>query len=198
MFKLIIFSFINRFTDIIRPFIDFQELIFYINICRFLDSCLMFLRYKIRTMSSEKQNFPRYIYLADDDVDDRELFVDALSEVDSSIILTQAKDGLQLMDILRTIKDPIPEILFLDINMPGKSGFECLEEIRKKEGSLKEVNIIILSTSNDPEDIEKALELGATFYAVKPDRFDVLKSFVKEALEIDKDMIRKTGRFRLI
>jgi len=149
-------------------------------------------------MSSEKQNFPRYIYLADDDVDDRELFVDALNEVDPSIILTQAKDGLQLMDILRTIKDPIPEILFLDINMPGKSGFECLEEIRKKEGSLKEINIIILSTSHDPEDIEKALELGATFYAVKPDRFDVLKSFVKEALEIDRDMIRNTGRFRLI
>lgn len=149
-------------------------------------------------MSSEKQNFPRYIYLADDDVDDRELFVDALSEVDPSIILTQAKDGLQLMNILRTIKDPIPEILFLDINMPGKSGFECLEEIRRKEGSLKEINIIILSTSNDPEDIEKALELGATFYAVKPDRFDVLKSFLKAALEIDRDMIRNTGRFRLI
>jgi CheY-like chemotaxis protein len=149
-------------------------------------------------MSLERQNSQRYIYLADDDADDREFFVDALSEVDPSVILTQAKDGLQLMDILSTIKDPIPEILFLDINMPGKSGFECLEEIRKKEGSLKEINIIILSTSNDPEDIEKALELGATFYAVKPARFDVLKSFVKEVLQIDWNMTQKIERFRLI
>lgn len=63
-------------------------------------------------MSLERQNSQRYIYLADDDADDRELFVDALREVDPSVILTQAEDGMQLMEILGTIKDPIPEILF--------------------------------------------------------------------------------------
>lgn len=149
-------------------------------------------------MSLERQNSERYIYLADDDEDDRELFVDALREVDPTVILTQAEDGMQLMDILSTIRDPIPEVLFLDINMPGKGGFECLEEIRKQQGSLKEINIIILSTSNDPDDIERALELGATFYAVKPNRFDVLKSFVKEVLQIDWKMTRETKKFRLI
>lgn len=149
-------------------------------------------------MSLEKQNSQRYIYLADDDQDDRELFVDALLDVDPSVILTQAEDGMQLMDILSTIKEPLPEILFLDINMPGKGGFECLEEIRKKEGSLKEINIIILSTSNDPQDIERALELGATFYAVKPNTFDVLKSFVKDVLHIDWEMTRTSEKFRLI
>ncbi|MHC0443189.1 response regulator [Flavobacterium sp. 3-210] len=149
-------------------------------------------------MSLEKQNSQRYIYLADDDEDDRVLFLDALREVDPSVILTQAEDGLQLMEILSTIKDPLPEILFLDINMPGKSGFECLEEIRKQEGRIKGINIIILSTSNDPHDIEKAIELGATFYAVKPNRFDVLKSFVKEVLQIDWKMSEKSEKFRLI
>lgn len=149
-------------------------------------------------MSLERQNSQRYIYLADDDEDDRELFVDALREVDPSVILTQAGDGVQLMEILSTIKDPIPEILFLDINMPGKSGFECLEEIRKQEGSLREINIIILSTSNEPQDIEKALELGATFYAVKPNRFEVLKSFVKDVLQIDFQMTENDKKFRLI
>jgi CheY-like chemotaxis protein len=149
-------------------------------------------------MSLERQNSQRYIYLADDDADDRELFVDALLEVDPSVILTQAEDGQQLMDILGTIEDPLPEILFLDINMPGKTGFECLEEIRKKEGSLKEINIIILSTSNDPQDIEKALELGASFYAVKPNCFDVLKTFVKDVLQIDWQMTENNKKFRLI
>lgn len=149
-------------------------------------------------MSPERQNFQRSIYLADDDVDDRELFVDALKEVDPSVVLTQAKDGVQLMEILNTIKDPLPEILFLDLNMPGKSGFECLEEIRRQGGSLKEINIIILSTSNDPQDIERALLLGANFYAVKPNCFDMLKSFVKEMLQLDWDMNRKTEKFRLI
>jgi CheY-like chemotaxis protein len=148
-------------------------------------------------MSLEKQNSQRYIYLADDDEDDRELFVDAIREVDPSVILTQAEDGMQLMEILSTIKDPIPEILFLDINMPGKNGFECLEEIRKQEGSLKQINIIILSTSNDPQHIEKALELGATFYAVKPNHFEVLKTFVKDVLQIDWQMT-ETKKFRLI
>lgn len=149
-------------------------------------------------MSLERQISERYIYLADDDEDDRELFVDALREVDPSVILTQAEDGVQLMEILSSIKDPIPEILFLDINMPGKGGFECLEEIRKQEGSLKEINIIILSTSNDPQDIEKAIELGATFYAVKPNQFDALKSFVKDVLQIDWQMTDSREKFRLI
>ena len=149
-------------------------------------------------MSLEKQNSKRYIFHADDDEDDRELFVDALREIDPSVILVQAEDGLQLMEILNTINDPIPEILFLDINMPGKGGFECLEEIRKQEGRVKEINVIILSTSNAPQDIEKSLELGASFYAVKPNQFDVLKSFVKDVLEIDWEMTEKNKDFRLI
>lgn len=149
-------------------------------------------------MSLERQDSQRYIYLADDDADDRELFVDALREVDPSVVLTQAEDGLKLMEILGTIQDPLPEILFLDINMPGMGGFECLEEIRKKQDGLREINIIILSTSNDPGDIERALELGATFYAVKPSSFDVLKSFVEQVLQIDFQMTEDTKKFRLI
>lgn len=155
--------------------------------------------FKYTTMSLEKQKSSRYIYLADDDEDDRELFVEALREVDPSVILTQAEDGMQLMEILCTISDPIPEVLFLDINMPGKSGLDCLEEIRKKEGSVQQINIIILSTSNDPANIEKALELGATFYAVKPNSFDVLKAFLAKVLQIDWQLTEnRKEKFRII
>lgn len=82
--------------------------------------------------------------------------------------------------------------------MPGKGGFECLEEIRNKQDVLSEINIIILSTSNDPGDIDRALELGADFYAVKPSSFDVLISFVKQVLQIDWQMTEDTKKFRLI
>jgi DNA-binding NarL/FixJ family response regulator len=69
--------------------------------------------------------------------------------------------------------------------MPGKTGLECLQEIRNLSGGLKEVNIVMLSTSSDPENIRRASELGATFYAVKPSCFERLKSLLEEVLSMD-------------
>src|SRR4051812_11397097 len=128
--------------------------------------------------------FQRYIYIADDDEDDRSMFTEALLELDPTVNLKQARDGMELMNILHTVTTPLPEIIFLDINMPGINGFECLEEIRKLEGAIHDVRIIILSTSSDPENIDRAFKLGATFYAVKPNRFEVLKLFIEDILKI--------------
>ena len=150
-------------------------------------------------MGLENYNSHRYIYLADDDEDDRSFFSEAIGELDPSVILKQASDGMQLMEIIHNLSDPLPDIIFLDINMPGINGFECLQEIRKLEGAIHEVRIIILSTSNDPENIDKALRLGATFYAVKPNRFDQLKSFLSDVLKIDcKSSSNGSRKFRLI
>jgi len=150
-------------------------------------------------MGLENYDSHRYIYLADDDEDDRSFFSEAIGELDPSVILKQASDGMQLMEIIHNLSDPLPDIIFLDINMPGINGFECLQEIRKLEGAIHEVRIIILSTSNDPENIDKALRLGATFYAVKPNRFDQLKSFLSDVLKIDcKSSSNGSRKFRLI
>lgn len=150
-------------------------------------------------MNLKKHNSQRYIYLADDDADDREFLVDAILEVDPSITLTQAADGMELMNILiKADQGSLPEIVFLDINMPKKDGFECLEAIRMQKGSLKKLKVIILSTSNNPKNIEKAFYLGATFYAVKPNSFDVMKSLVKEVLQMDWELSRENRSFRLI
>ncbi|KIQ25376.1 hypothetical protein RT99_00105 [Flavobacterium sp. MEB061] len=136
-------------------------------------------------MAFEKHNSHRFIYLADDDSDDREFFADAVLEIDPDVILKQVPDGMHLMDDLLALSGPeLPEFIFLDINMPGKSGLECLAEIRSSEGELKEVNIVMLSTSSDPENIRRASELGATFYAVKPSCFERLKSLLEEVLSI--------------
>lgn len=143
-----------------------------------------------------QNNSQRYIYLVDDDEDDCQLFVDAIHKVDPTIILTQIEDGKQLMDILQTSLVPFPEIIFLDINMPCINGFECLKEIRKQQGKMQAIKVVMPSTSNDPVDIEKAFRLGVNFYAVKPCRFDDLKCFLKEVLQIDWRIENKN--FRLI
>jgi len=132
-------------------------------------------------------NYPtkRYIYLADDDNDDRDFFADAMSEIDSDVILKQTCDGIHLMDELLALSNKdLPEFIFLDINMPRKSGLECLEEIRNHE-NLKAVNVVMLSTSSAPENIQMAFALGATFYAVKPSTFEKLRSLLDEILNIN-------------
>lgn len=150
-------------------------------------------------MALTEENLNRYIYIADDDEDDRTFFTEAILEVAPDVILKQAQDGMELMDILSVLSDPLPEVIFLDINMPKKGGFDCLEEIRKHSGAVREVKVIMFSTSSDPKDIEKALELGATFYAVKPSRFDTLKSFLEQVLKMDWRSAANAGRkFRLI
>lgn len=142
----------------------------------------------------------RYIYLADDDSDDREFFVDAMNEVAPDAILEQSEDGICLMDkVLALSINKIPEFIFLDINMPRKSGLECLEEIRSHKDTLKEVNVIMLSTSSDPENIQKALELGATFYVVKPSSFERLKSLLDDILNMNLiSTLEENKKFLLI
>jgi DNA-binding NarL/FixJ family response regulator len=150
-------------------------------------------------MVLQNTNSPRNIYLADDDEDDRGMFADALFEIDSTAVLTQAQDGKQLMDIIYDQQVDFPEVIFLDINMPKQDGLKCLEEIRSQDGDLKKTNVIILSTCNDPLIIEKAFDLGATFYAVKPSTFNELKSLIENVLQMDWFSFEKSNaNFRLI
>ncbi|ABG59166.1 response regulator [Cytophaga hutchinsonii] len=124
------------------------------------------------------------IYLADDDEDDRLFFRDALSEVCKEMRLTIAKDGVELMDILYLPPSPLPDVIFLDLNMPVKNGFECLEEIKKSE-LLKHLPIIIFSTTVQEEAVNKVYKEGANFYICKPDNFNHLKKALKKVLSID-------------
>ncbi|WP_428663214.1 response regulator [Runella sp.] len=122
------------------------------------------------------------VWLADDDEDDRLLFQDALQEVSENFQLSTSTDCIDLIEILHQKK--LPDVLFLDLNMPQRNGFECLEEL-KKDPKLKQIPVIIYSTSSQKEDIRRAYSLGAQFYVKKPSSFYQLKGILNRLLTID-------------
>jgi CheY-like chemotaxis protein len=107
------------------------------------------------------------ILLADDDEDDCEIFSEALIKAYASAELKTVKDGDELMKYLSQNTGEHPDIIFLDINMPGKGGKECLKEIRDKQ-ELAGVPVVVFSTSKHPNDIDETFANGANLYISKP------------------------------
>lgn len=126
----------------------------------------------------------RSVYLADDDADDRLLFEEALMEVSKNIALTTAHNGEQLMKILDDTTPPPPHLIFLDLNMPLKNGLECLDAI-KKDNKLKDIPVVIFSTSCQKEAIDKVYSRGADYYICKPDNYQKLKTVLNRMFSID-------------
>jgi len=133
-------------------------------------------------------NKQRYsLLLADDDEDDCAFFKEALDELLFSTELVTVNDGVQLMDFLaKNPSENLPDILFLDLNMPRKNGYECLTEI-KETNELKDLPIIIFSTSLDNSIIDTLYEKGATYYIRKPGDFSKLKKVISNALNISSE-----------
>ena len=124
------------------------------------------------------------IFLADDDSDDVELFQEALEEICISCTLTSSKDGIELLNKLSCPENSLPEVMFIDVNMPLMNGLECLEQIRLHE-SLKNIPVVILTTSISPTTVERAYELGANMFVEKPSDFKELKSMIVKVMKID-------------
>lgn len=124
------------------------------------------------------------IMLADDDEDDRNFFNDAIKELKINNNLTVFKNGRELMDYLERPDTVLPHILFLDLNMPSKSGNECLTEIRQNP-KFKDMSIAIYSTSSSDKDIEETFVGGANIYIKKPNDFANLKKVLREVVNIN-------------
>lgn len=114
------------------------------------------------------------IILADDDESDRLIFIEAFSEIRIKADVVALHDGKQLMEYLDKNKVDLPAIIFLDLNMPRKSGVECLKEIRATK-KFKDIPIAIYSTSSSKNDIEESFQYGANVYLKKPSDFNKLK-----------------------
>jgi CheY-like chemotaxis protein len=120
-----------------------------------------------------------HLLLADDDMDDCLFFQEALEELSIATNLTTVNDGVQLMEFLNAAA-ALPDALFLDLNMPRKSGFECLTELKDSK-SFKEIPVVIFSTSLDPEVVNMLYNNGAHYYIRKPGDFNILKKVIEEA-----------------
>lgn len=99
--------------------------------------------------------------------------------ISSSLFIVN--DGVQLMNFLTSREDNFPDVLFLDLNMPRKSGYECLEEIKLSE-RLKNLPVIIFSTSLNLELVDLLYHKGAQYYIRKPGDYDKLKKIILEAI----------------
>ncbi|MFH6768836.1 response regulator [Gaetbulibacter aquiaggeris] len=125
-----------------------------------------------------------HIILADDDEDDILFFTDAFDELKINTKVNTFKDGEELMNYLNTDKAVMPNVLFLDLNMPKKTGLECLAEIKDND-KMSGIAIAIYSTSASEEDIEKTFVLGANIYIKKPADFKKLKKVLSEVVSIN-------------
>ena len=114
--------------------------------------------------------------LADDDEDDTNLFDEALRKINSTIEFFSARNGKDMLDKLNAGKVE-PQVIFLDINMPEMNGWEALEKI-KKTSTLKDIPVIMYSTSSSARDGKKAVESGALGFYEKPASFLKLKDFL--------------------
>jgi CheY-like chemotaxis protein len=114
-----------------------------------------------------------FVLIIDDDTEDRELFHEAIGEVDSSIKCYTAKDGKEALSMMTRELVVLPDYIFLDINMPVMNGRECLTEI-KKNSKLRAIPVIMYSTTSDTNEIRGYYTLGAHDFLIKPHNFKKL------------------------
>jgi CheY-like chemotaxis protein len=128
----------------------------------------------------------RDILLAEDDEDDVMFFEMALEAIGETYSLRTAHNGVQLLETLEAGR--IPDLLFLDLNMPIKNGYECLKEI-KADKELKKCNVVILTTSKNPKHIDACFKLGAACFLVKPRSIQGLQALLKKVLLMQRSFL---------
>ena len=124
------------------------------------------------------------ILLADDDEDDRMIFSDIVQQIENTIQLHTVTDGQQLIRWLTANESPLPDVIFLDLNMPNKNGKACLKEI-KANPAISHLPVIIYSTSGSEKDIREAYHQGASLYIQKPSNISGLKKTLTQVLSME-------------
>lgn len=123
-----------------------------------------------------------HLLLADDDIDDCEFFKDAIDEISKPVNLTILNNGVELMEFLSSHPNH-PNMIFLDLNMPRKSGMECMAEIKAID-TLSHIPIIIYSTSLDTTVMNSLYQMGAHHYIQKPAEFTHIKNVIQKTIAL--------------
>jgi CheY-like chemotaxis protein len=134
-------------------------------------------------MNGEQQQALLNILLADDDIDDCTFFKEALAEFILPTHLTAVHDGEQLMELLIKDTNELPQVLFLDLNMPRKNGFECLSEIKLNK-KLKHVPVVIFTTSFEQEVVNQLYRNWAQYFIRKPPEFSQFSKIIQHTISL--------------
>lgn len=124
------------------------------------------------------------ILLVDDDADDRELFCEAIAEIAPETTCYTAVNGKKALAMLDNKVLDTPDIIFLDVNMPIMTGWECLKILKEKE-EYKNIPVIIYSTTSRSNDVDRALQLGALNFYTKPADYKDLKKGLQKLIAVD-------------
>lgn len=124
------------------------------------------------------------IFLVDDDSYDCEVFADALQEFYKNHTLFVFKDASSVILHLSDSENKLPDIIFLDLNMPKMTGLDCLIAIRK-DPRFKSLSIAICTTSATNLDIESTFTSGANIFITKPTQFLELVKILKHVFDIN-------------
>jgi CheY-like chemotaxis protein len=147
--------------------------------------------------SSPHKHLPFQVLLADDDNDDRFFFARALSELPIPTQLSTIEDGEQLMNYLTENHNMLPDIVFVDLNMPKKNGIECLSEIKSTE-KLKLLPVVIISTSVLDDVADLIYEGGAHYYVRKTNVADLKKSLLHVLTLLVKNKFFRPARNKFV
>lgn len=140
----------------------------------------------------------RTVVFAEDDEDDQLYFREVFHEINADIQIVFVRDGNQLLQLLRNF---LPDILFLDLEMPYKNGLECLVEIRSNK-NFETLPVIVFSSTTKPSNVQTAYEMGANLFFIKPAVYSEYLSSIKALLKLDwndpdkvKDQYCINGRY---
>jgi DNA-binding response OmpR family regulator len=127
--------------------------------------------------------------IIDDDPDDREFFCEALKEVDGSAVCYPFKSGMEALEMLGAERCPIPDFIFLDLNMPILNGKQCLTALKKIK-KLDQTHIIIYTTSKLADDYSETINMGAMHFLTKPTTYSELCEALSNVLSKNWSVVK--------
>jgi CheY-like chemotaxis protein len=120
------------------------------------------------------------ILCVDDDDDDATLMEAAVNQLNEGISFIKCYDAREALNLLAH-SDSLPDLILLDVNMPLLNGFDCLREIRKIP-AMREIPVVMISTSASPKDVATALEIGARRFLTKPNTYSQICEMMQDII----------------
>lgn len=146
-----------------------------------------------RAQASLISNKALHILLTDDDEEDREFFMEAIKEIAPSVKVTTANDGEQMFDIIEKSTNDLPALIFLDLNMPCKNGFECLEDLKSSD-KWKDIPVLVYSTTANLKQVDLTYQKGANLFIQKPHTYSGIKMMLNKILEFNLQELFEKAR----